>query len=379
MAWNTSARAWPARPRSRSSSALPGDRTLVIGDGVLEETMPATVIFEGEAAEDDRPPDITIETVEGKVTVVWSAADGGAGMLTGIGELDADTPQAQRVANGSTLYLPPGEHTLTVVAEDRLGNVQVEGSRFEVRGPCELRALTAFLEEVWEDGLITVPGTYHELRSRLEDAQRRLERLAHAQEKEGIDPGYVACLEDVLDLYEQPYDPKRPVVCFDEVPRQLIAETRRPLPARPGKPQRYDYEYRRNGVCSLLMFFEPKVGRREVLVRERRTRQDFAYAMKYLVNVACPEAEIIHVVQDQLNTHAYASLYATFPSEEANRLHKKLVFHYTLRHSRGRVDHLQACLSVSAPAGPQDPGAGGPGPTRDRNQHQATVNWQFRT
>ncbi len=139
------------------------------------------------------------------------------------------------------------------------------------------------------------------------------------------DPAYVACMEEVLDLYEQPYDPKRPVVCFDEVPRQLIAETRRPLPARPGQPQRYDYEYRRNGVCNLFLFFEPLAARREVLVRERRTQQDFAHAVKYLVDEAYPEAEVIHVVQDQLNTHTYASLYATFPPEETNRLRKKLV------------------------------------------------------
>ncbi len=135
------------------------------GDGAFDESVQPTAVVEGEAAEDDRQPDITIGSpvdggaVEGKVTVVWSAVDDGAGVLTEVAELDADTPQAQMVANVSTLCLPPGEHTLAVVAEDRLGNVQVEVSRFEVRGPYELGALISFLEEVWQDGLIAVPGT----------------------------------------------------------------------------------------------------------------------------------------------------------------------------------------------------------------------------
>ncbi len=199
------------------------------------------------------------------------------------------------------------------------------------------------------------------------------------------DPAYVACMEEVLDLYEQPYDPKRPVVCFDEVPCQLIAETRRPLPTCPGKPQRYDYEYRRNGVCNLFLFFEPLAGRREVLVRERRTRQDFACAMKYLVDEAYPEAEVIHVVQDQLNTHTYASLYATFPPEEANRLRKKLVFHYTPRHgswlNMAEIElsvFERLCLRRRIPDR-HTLEREAQALARERNRQQATVNWQFRT
>lgn len=142
---------------------------------------------------------------------------------------------------------------------------------------------------------------------------------------------FVAAMEDVLDLYEQPYDETRPVVCFDESPEQLIEEVRPPLPLAPGQPARHDVEYKRNGVRNLLMMCEPRRGTREVLVTTTRTKIDFAHAMKHLVT-RYASAEVIRVVLDNLNTHKIASLYEAFPPEEARALARKLEFHYTPKH-----------------------------------------------
>jgi len=142
----------------------------------------------------------------------------------------------------------------------------------------------------------------------------------------------VAHLEDVLDLYEEPYDPKRPKVCFDETNKQLVAEQRMSLPAQPGQPDRYDYEYQRNGSRNLFMFFGPQRGWRHVAVTEQRTMQDFAQQMRWLVDEAYPEAEVIRIVLDNLNTHRPASLYETFAPAEARRILKGLEFHYTPKH-----------------------------------------------
>jgi hypothetical protein len=139
-------------------------------------------------------------------------------------------------------------------------------------------------------------------------------------------------MEDLLDLYAEDFDPLRPVVCFDELPYQLVAETCLPLPLRPGKPLRYDYEYRRNGTCNLFMFFQPLVGWRHVEVTERRTKRDFAYQMKDLVDIHFPQAEVIRVVLDNLNTHSPAALYEVFEPQEARRIVRKLAFHYTPKH-----------------------------------------------
>jgi hypothetical protein len=143
---------------------------------------------------------------------------------------------------------------------------------------------------------------------------------------------FVAAMEDVLDLYTEPYDPKRPKVNFDETSKQLIRETREPLPAAPGRPTRYDYEYERNGTRNLFMFVEPQAGWRHMNVTERRTMQDFAHQMRWLVDEGYPEATVIRVVMDNLNTHKPASLYETFAPAEARRLLKKLEFHYTPKH-----------------------------------------------
>ena len=151
---------------------------------------------------------------------------------------------------------------------------------------------------------------------------------------------FVACMEDVLDLYEEPHDPRRPVVCFDETSTQLLAETRTPLPPQPGRPRREDYEYRREGTRNLFLACEPLAGWRHVTVTERRTMQDFAHQMRWLVDEAYPEVETVRVVLDNpvsstgqvLNTHRPASLYESFTAAEARRIVKRLEFHYTPKH-----------------------------------------------
>ncbi len=154
---------------------------------------------------------------------------------------------------------------------------------------------------------------------------------------------FVANMEDVLDLYAEPHDPQRPVVCFDETSTQLLAETRPPLPPRPGRPLRQDYEYRREGTRNLFLACEPLAGWRHVAVTERRTMQDFARRMRWLVDEAYPEAEVVRVVLDNLNTHRRASLYETFPAEEARRIARRLEFHYTPKHG----SWLNPVLSLS--------------------------------
>jgi hypothetical protein len=143
---------------------------------------------------------------------------------------------------------------------------------------------------------------------------------------------FVAAMEDVLDLYAEPYEPKRPTVTFDETSTQLIGETRQPLPARPGHVARYDYEYHRNGTRNIFLVCEPQAGWRHVEVTTQRTMQDFAQQMKWLVDERYPEAEVIRVVLDNLNTHKPGSLYETFSPAEAHRLCQKLEFHYTPKH-----------------------------------------------
>ena len=142
---------------------------------------------------------------------------------------------------------------------------------------------------------------------------------------------FVAPMEDLLDLYAEPYDPARPVICFDESPKQLIGEVREPIPPQPGAPARQDTEYKRNGVRNLMMICEPKRGWRNVLIMQRRTKIDFAHAMRHIVE-CYPDAEVIRVVLDNLNTHKTASLYEAFAPEEARAIARKLEFHYTPKH-----------------------------------------------
>lgn len=139
-------------------------------------------------------------------------------------------------------------------------------------------------------------------------------------------------MEDVLDIYEMPYDPAVPVVCMDEKPYQLLGEAREPLPMRPGDIQKTDSEYVRNGSCSIFVFVEPLGGVRHVSVREHRTAADWAEEIKYLVDTSYPDKQKIILVMDNLNTHAIASLYKTFPAQEARRIARKLEIHYTPKH-----------------------------------------------
>jgi hypothetical protein len=139
-------------------------------------------------------------------------------------------------------------------------------------------------------------------------------------------------MEDVLEVYTRPDDPQYPLVCMDETSKQLLADTREPIPAQPGQPQRVDYEYKREGVADLFMFFEPLTGKRLVKVTDQRTRKDWAIAMQELANRRYPLAKKIVIVMDNLNTHTPASFYETFEPQEARRLTERFEFHYTPKH-----------------------------------------------
>ena len=148
-----------------------------------------------------------------------------------------------------------------------------------------------------------------------------------------VNGSFVACMEDVLDLYAETPDPQRPVVCFDESPTQLIGELRQPIPAAPGRPRRCDYEYRRNGTVNLFVFLDAHRPWRKVKLTDRRTAQDFAACMRDLVDIHYPRAEMIRVVMDNLSTHTAGALYEAFPAAEAHRLLSRLEFHYTPKHA----------------------------------------------
>jgi hypothetical protein len=192
-------------------------------------------------------------------------------------------------------------------------------------------------------------------------------------------------MEDVLDLYAEPYDAQYPGVCFDEKLYQLVSEVRQPLPPAPGRPRRYDYEYRREGTCNLFISFQPVRGWRHVKVTERRTARDFAHCMKDLVDIHLPRATLISLVLDNLNTPTPAALYETFAPAEAHRLLRKLDFHYTPKHgswlNMAEVELAVVstqCLNRRLP----DPAALGRAlgawATR-RNTAKATVHWRFTT
>ena len=154
-------------------------------------------------------------------------------------------------------------------------------------------------------------------------------------------------MEDVLSVYTRPRDPDRPVVCLDETSKQLVAETRSPVAMRPGLPARVDYEYTRNGVANLFMMFAPLEGWRHVKVTDRRTAVDYAHVLKDLADVHFAQAETIVLVQDNLNTHAAASLYEAFPAAEARRLVERFEWHYTPKHGSW-LDLAESELAVLA-------------------------------
>jgi hypothetical protein len=194
---------------------------------------------------------------------------------------------------------------------------------------------------------------------------------------------FVFHMEDILDVYKRPADPKRPLVCFDESPEQLVSETRQALPMTPGQLEKYDYEYRREGVSNLFMFFAPLQNWRCVKVTERRTKVDWAYCMRDLVDVHFPQAEKIVIVQDQLNTHSPACLYEVFVPAEARRILDRLEFHSTPKHGSW-LNMAEIELSV---LGRQCLNRCIPNQTIliheteawvvQRNNKQATVNWHF--
>ena len=144
---------------------------------------------------------------------------------------------------------------------------------------------------------------------------------------------FIHRMEDVLELYAEPHDPARPVVCFDEASKELRGDMAEPIPPAPGSPAKQDYEYTRHGTANLFVIVEPSAGRRRVTVTDRRTIPDFAAQMKMLCDELYPEATTIRVVLDNLNTHALGSLFATYPPEEAWRLARRLEFHFTPKHA----------------------------------------------
>jgi transposase len=200
-----------------------------------------------------------------------------------------------------------------------------------------------------------------------------------------VDAAYVAAMEDVLDLYAEAPDPRRPVVCFDESPSQLIGEVRAPIPAEPGQLERYDFEYRRNGTANLFVFLDAHRPWRKVKVTERRTAADFAAAMQDLTDIHFPEADQIRVVLDNLSTHSPAALYNALPAAEARRVLRRLEFHYTPKHASWlnmveieigvlhsqcldrRIDNKERLVSEVAAW------------ERQRNNSGARINWMFTT
>jgi len=190
-------------------------------------------------------------------------------------------------------------------------------------------------------------------------------------------------MEDVLDLYAEPYDAERPVVCFDELPYQLVREVRAPQPPAPSRVAREDYEYARQGTCNLFMVFQPQQGWRHVTVTARRTSHDFAQQMRTLVDEQFPNAIKIRVVLDNLNTHTPAALYQAFEATEARRLTEKLEFHYTPKHGSwlNMVEIewsvvARQCLDQRLPDQARVAQVVAVWETR-RNASRATVDWRF--
>ena len=196
---------------------------------------------------------------------------------------------------------------------------------------------------------------------------------------------FVAAMEDVLEVYQRPHDPTRPVVCLDETSKQLIKETRMPVAAKPGQPARTDYEYERNGTANLFMMFAPLEGWRQVQVTDRHAAIDYAHILKELSDAHFPGAAKIVLVQDNLSTHKPASLYEAFPPGEARRLVERFEWHYTPKHgswldmAESELSVLsRQCLNRRIPDKPtltsevavwQD----------SRNKKNAKANWQFTT
>lgn len=197
--------------------------------------------------------------------------------------------------------------------------------------------------------------------------------------------GFVAAMEDVLEVYTRPHDPARPLVCLDETSKQLVAETRTPQPMRAGQPARHDYEYKRNGTANLFMLFAPLEGWRHVEVTDRRTAIDYAKILADLADIHFPTAEKIVLVQDNLNTHVPASLYEAFEPAEARRIVERFEWHYSPKHgswlnlAESELAVLSGqCLARRIPdrhSLEREVAAW----TARRNTHNAKANWHFTT
>lgn len=192
-------------------------------------------------------------------------------------------------------------------------------------------------------------------------------------------------MEDVLDVYQQPFDESCPVICMDEKPYQLLGETRTPIPMEPGNPERRDGEYIRNGTCSIFIFTEPLAGWRHVEVCERRTRIDWAHQLRELLDVHYPEVPKIRLVMDNLNTHSIASLYEAFEPETARRLAKRLEIHFTPKHGSWlNIAEIELsamakqCLARRIPSITDLRGELSAWESA-RNRNQKGVDWQFTT
>jgi hypothetical protein len=192
-------------------------------------------------------------------------------------------------------------------------------------------------------------------------------------------------MEDVLEVYRRPYDRRCPVICMDEASKQLVAEIRQPLPPKPGQPLRYDSEYERRGTCNIFMFCEPLGGWRHVRVTQRRTKVDWAFALRELLEEKYPDAEHVVLVMDNLNTHSPSSFYEAFAPTDARQLTERLDIHYTPKHgswlniAECELSVLgRQCLARRIDDGQrlaQEIGTW----ERDRNANANTVNWQFTT
>ena len=192
-------------------------------------------------------------------------------------------------------------------------------------------------------------------------------------------------MEDVLDLYAEPADPQRPLVCLDELSYQLLGEVSEPLPAAPGRARRRDYEYTREGTCNLFVAVEPQGGARHVRVTERRTAQDFAWFMKHLLEVQYAHAEVVRLVTDNLNTHTPAAFYATFDAATARALTQKLEWHYTPKHgswlNMAEIENSilkRQCLKRRLPD-QATVAAEVAAWEAARNAQRATITWSFTT
>lgn len=198
-----------------------------------------------------------------------------------------------------------------------------------------------------------------------------------------IDAPFRACMYDVLDLYEEPYDPERPIVCLDEKPKQLLSDKRKPIPIKPGRSEKYDYEYVRNGMANIFMAVEFKAGKRVTQVTKRRTMKDFALFVKMLVDGEYSDVEVIRLVIDNLNTHNEKAFYKTFSKDEAERILDRIEFHYTPKHASWlnaaeveinvmdiectdrRIEDMETLAHEVAAW------------TKRRNEHENKINWTF--